>query len=218
MKEKPITHNIENPAMSQAHRRTYTVIPMKVSPQKILTARVTWKDFDRNNVPLTNGGGATHDLDLTSVKSSGEAIEILCRIADPRGFRTSTSTVQDTSWETLEEVRYALEGLRKPENRNDGEPPPHPDSVSRLLEFMKSRPDIVSPVLFSSKDGTLRARWNHGADRTVFIGFPKDGPLPISVRIPRQGDYGLLNAQARVIEDKDVPQFLALLGVRITKS
>ncbi len=221
MQGKTIPFVLESPPVPRAARRAYTVSPAAVGGGGgALRASVSWTDYDRNDMPLGRGGPVVAEVEPPTGMQPGEAVEEFCRRADPSAFRGRRRSVVPIAQAgaAAEAVARELERLRSPAEREDGHPAPHPGSAARVMAFARSLADLLPPLLFSSKDGTVRARWNSGAERTAFVAFPPDAPLPITVRFPRVGNYGFVQVQCRVVEDGDIPQFLAALGIRVTAS
>ena len=200
-------------------RKEYEVIPRGVDGTYLL-ASVQSRDYGTtgNQIGLSSKAHGQQRMQMAGIPSPGDVVEAMCRMADPEAFKGRPAQAMAASPEgTASEISRLVEALAQPGGRSDDEAPPSQESVARLRAFVDAHNDLVVPAVFSSKDGTVRARWQHGADRTVFVGFPAQGPLPMTVTFPRTGDYGLVKVNARCIEDSDIPSFCATVGIRITR-
>lgn len=202
-----------------ASRRDYEVTPRGIDGTYLL-ASIQSRDYapSGNQVGLSSKQLGQHRIQLSGLPTPGDAVEALCRQVDPDGFKGKPAQSVALSPESLAaDIERLVENLAQPGGRPDDEAPPNMESVARLRAFIDSQPGLVPPAVFSSKDGTVRARWQHGSDRTVHVGFPAIGPLPMTVSFPRTSDYGLVKVNARCIEDSDIPAFCAAIGIRITR-
>ena len=201
-----------------AARRDYEIVPRGIDGDSLL-ATVGWTDVDRDGRRIQGSKvePVVVKVRLRGLDGAAEALEDAAREADPAFFAGRPAPQRGTGAADLQAVEARLAELATPEGRADGEAAPLAASVARFRAFWTLVPNLVAPTLFSSKDGTLRGRWNHGHDRMLWVNFPAQGPLGWSLSIPRQGGYGLRKLSARCIDDQDVVPFAEALGVRCTK-
>lgn len=217
-KSIPFTVKLSSPSRGVVHKE-YEVIPRGVDGTYLL-ASVQSRDYGStgNQIGLSSKGHGEQRLQMAGIPTPGDIVEAVCRMADPDAFKGKAAQAMAASSEgTSSAITKLIEALAQQGGRADDEAPPNQQSVARLRAFVDAHTDLVVPAVFSSKDGTVRARWQHGADRTVFIGFPAQGALPMTVSFPRTSDYGLVRVNARCIEDADIPSFCAAVGIRITR-
>ena len=196
-------------------RREYSYVII-VSEHDSLSAKVCSNDFDKAGRKLTR---VDHEYGAVSVSTSGvltpvQALEDLARAADPAYFERHPRVERSQQADSADGIEAKLKALEQPESRGKGEAPPLPASVERFRKFWAENAGLFMPEVFSSKDGSLRARWQDGHDRTLWINFPDKGPLGWSVSVPRQGASGLRRMNARCPDDQDIVPFAAALGVR----
>ena len=217
---KPVPFIVEfSPPVRGVMRREFEITPRGMDGTYLL-AGVTSRDFSVKNVAtaLTSTSLGQVRFQTAGIPTPGDIVEAICRSVSPQSFRGKPEQVIAGGDETVALIRQSIEALQKPGGIPEGDAAPAHESILRIMKFAEARPDIVAPAVFSSKDGTLRARWQHGADRTLFVAFPATGPLPLTLSIPRQGNYGMIKVNARCLDDDDIPQFAATVGIRITRS
>ena len=82
--------------------------------------------------------------------------------------------------------------------------------------MIQKNPRLIIPEFFCDKEGIIRARWNHGANKTLWLNFPNKVPLGISLHIPKEKNDGLIKMNAKCIDDNDVVYIVENLGIKIT--
>jgi len=185
-----------------------------------LLATVGWQDFGRGGHKTSSSPIAESKVvrvTLRGLDSASEALEDAARAADPKAFLGKPPPRRGTGAADSEAIEQRLTALMAPEARSEGEAAPAGGSVARFRAFWTATPGLVAPDIFSSKDGTLRARWNHGAAHTLWVNFPAKGPLGWSVSFPREGASGLRKINARCIDEQDIIPCAAMLGVRCSR-
>lgn len=196
-------------------QRHFAITPRGVDRDELL-ASVDWQDHDRDGRPLpgTHGEGRQVRVTLRGFTEAIDVLESAARQADPAFFVGQAALVRDTATADEAVVEQRLAELATQEARPNGEPPPMPGSVARFRVFWRAIPNLIPPDLFCTADGNLRARWQHGHDRTLWVNFPADGLLGFSLAIPREGNTGLCKMNARCQQDGDILQVATALGVR----
>ncbi len=176
---------------------------------------VEWADYDREG-RKSFGGSSEQKVAHVSMKGKSDPtamLETAAREADPSFFLTRPPMRSSDPGADSGELEKGIMDLMVPENRGKGEIAPLPGSVARLRAFHGSVPNLVAPQIFSSTDGTIRARWNHGPDKTLWINFPEKGALGWSVSIPRVGGYGMRKMNARCADEQDILAFASMMGI-----
>lgn len=200
-----------------AHRREYTIRIMAVG-RGTLSAEVSAHDFDRSGGRLTRvpTGLGTVKVPLEGLSTTPiEALEDAARAADPPYFEHHPRAHRaGAAGDAADSIDGRLRALDAPESRGKGEAQPNPASVERFRRFWAATPGLFMPEVFSSKDGTVRARWQDGHDRTLWINYPAAGPLGWSAAVPRVGSSGLRRMNARCPDDQDIIPMAGLLGIR----
>lgn len=210
----------------RSHRREYSLLVQGVEGN-LLLAEASSHDFDRGGARLSrvpNRHGPCR-IALEGPGNPLEAIEAAARAADPAYFeglppRRAKAEAEGEAARGAgalgAEIERRLRDLAA--GTRAGEQPPLPASADRLRAFCAANPGLVPPDLFTAADGTIRARWQDGPQKLLWVGFPPGGPAVMSVHVPREGDYGLRKLlNARCPHDADVPGWAALLGVRCTR-
>jgi hypothetical protein len=198
----------------EVFRRDYA-IEVKAVDAEWLTAAVTSVDYDKAGRKVSRVP-ADHGVVKVGIKDAGSPLSVLedvAREADKKTFANRPKTVQADAPGADDGIEGRLKALGSPGGHGD-DPPPRPESAARVRRFWSDNPGLALPTLYSSKDGAVRACWQSGADRTLWINFPADGPLGWSVSVPRQGGYGLRKMNARCPDDQDIIPLAELLGVR----
>lgn len=190
-------------------RRDYSAKVVGLDGDTLVCA-VTSVDFDAQGRKTSRvpGDHGVVRVPLKELSQPVEALEEAARLSDPQIFVNSPRA------QKAEAAAEDIEARVRAVSVGQGESPPRPESVARFRKFWAENPGLALPELFSSKDGTLRARWQDGHDRTLWINFPPDGPLGWSAGVPRQGGYGLRRINARCNDDQDVVWFAEAAGVR----
>lgn len=199
-------------------RRDYSVTPRGVDGGALI-AHVSSHDYDASGVRQTrlpNDHGVAK-LTLRGLGSASEALEDAARAADPKYFQGHAAAKRGGAAADAELLEERLRAIHTEAGREAGMPPPTAVSVARLRKFFSDTPGLLPPDIFSSKDGTIRARWMDGHDRTLWINFPEKGPLGWSAKVPRSGGYGLRQVNARCIDDQDIVPLAHAIGVRCTR-
>jgi hypothetical protein len=216
---RKLTYGVDAGRPGHAARRDYEIVPRGVDGD-VLLATVAWLDSDRDGrkMPSSRREAAKPvRVPLRGLDGANEALEDAARLADPEWFAGRPTPRRGGGAAEAEALERRVATLADPEARGKDEAAPTPGSVARLRAFWTSVPNLAVPDVFSSATGDLRARWNHGHDRTLWVNFPEKGPLGWSVRLPRDGAPGFVTVNARCIDDQDIVQVAALLGVRCTK-
>jgi hypothetical protein len=216
---RKLTHTAQGGRAGGHARREYEIIVRGIEPNGILLASVSWMDSDRDGRKLPASRSEVHvaRLPLRGLTGPAEALEDIARAVDPGFFTGQPAPKRNSVGADLDALEVRLVELADAERRPKGEAAPTAGSVQRLRMFWASTPNMALPDVFSSADGTLRARWNHGHDRTLWVNFPEKGPLGWSASIPRDGNSGMCKMNARCLEDQDILQCAALLGIRCTR-
>lgn len=201
-----------------AARRDYELVVRGIE-RDILLGTVSWTDFDRDGRRFgTRSDPLVARTSLRGIENASQALEDIVRVADPTYFVNRPVASRDTASAEADALERQIAALSTPEGRTSAdEIAPTPGSAARLRAFWAATPNLVSPDIFSSKDGTIRARWNHGHDRTLWVNFPDKGPLGWSAAIPREGRTGLCKMNARCFDDEDILQCALLLGIRCVR-
>lgn len=199
-------------------RRDYSVTPRGVDGSLVL-ASVSSHDYDDQGVRLTRvqNEHGSHKVSMSGLGSASEVLEDVARAADPKYFAGQPAPKRGGGVADGDVVEERLRALATEEGRGQGEPPPAPASAARFRKWWVETPGLLPPELFSSKDGTIRARWMDGHDRTLWINFPDKGPLGWTCSVPRSGGYGLRRLNARCIDDQDIVPLAASIGVRCSR-
>ena len=215
---KRLVHTADGFRPGAPPRREYGVTVRGVDGAELL-ASVVWVDLDREGRKLTptRSDEKVVRVALRGLDGAAEALEDAARAADPDFFRGRPAPERGTGAADGQLLDRRIADLAAPEGRGKGEAPPTPASVARLRAFWAASPGLTVPDLFSSEDGTLRARWMNGADRTLWIKFPARDPLAWTASVPRDGAYGLRKINARCMDDQDVIPVAQLLGIRCTR-
>lgn len=201
-----------------AHRRDYAITVRGIDGDA-LVATVESHDFDRDGRRLTRVAREHGPVrvPMGGLSAPIEALEDAARAADPDHFSRSPRAPRGESASAAAGIEERLAALDTAEGRAAGEPPPNPGSVARFRRFWSESAGLALPDLFSSRDGTLRARWQDGHERTLWISFPEKGALGWTAQVPRQGGYGLRKMNARCADDRDIVPFAELIGIRCTR-
>ena len=216
---KPVPYTVElKSPIRGVVKREFEVFPLSIDGTIILV-EVKVKDFNIKNMQTTMLPVSLGNikLDIDSFPTPGDVIESICRVVSPEFFKgkPQQAIIHDN---VLDIVQNTIMDLQKPGGVPNGEKTPNINSIQRLIKFIGSNPNLVPPSVFSSSDGTLRARWTHGSNKSIFVAFPFEGPLPLTISIPRQSDYGMVKVNARCKDDNDIFHFASELGIRMTKS
>ena len=200
-------------------RREYEITVRGVEPNGVLLASVLWVDSDRDGrkIPSSRTDPKVARLPLRGLGGPAEALEDIARQADPAFFTGQPAPKRNSASADVDALDVRLAELADPDSRPKGEAAPTIGSIQRLRAFWAATPNMALPDVFSSELGILRARWNHGHDRTLWVNFPDKGPLGWSASIPREGSSGMCKMNARCLDDQDVLQCAALLGIRCTR-
>ena len=196
-------------------RRDYT-ITVKVVDRDTMSAEVTAHDFDRKGVRETRvpSDYGVAKIPLKDLPTPIAALEEFARAANPDYFVTHPRAQYSAAADAGDTLDGRLRAIEAVENRGKGETEPNPASVERFRKFWASNSNLFLPELFSSKDGTIRARWMDGHDKTLWINFPITGPLGWSASLPRGNASGLRRLNARSPDDQDIIPLATLLGIR----
>lgn len=215
---RSLTYAGEASRPSLPPRRDYSIVPRGVDGSFLL-ATVSWQDVGRNGrkIPGRRGEAPIQRVSLRGLNGPAEALEDLARAADPEFFAGTAPPVRDVGAADADAIRKRLAELATVEGRGGDEIAPADWSVSRFMAFWNSHPNLIVPDIFSSKDGTLRARWNHGHDRMLWVNFPEKGPLGWSASFPRSGASGFRKMNARCFDEQDVIPCAELLGIKCSK-
>jgi hypothetical protein len=199
------------------HRRDYEITPKGISGE-LLVANVMAHDFDQSGrrISKMKKNYGIVSLPLKGLDNPTSVLDEVVRLADP-GYFSNRPRVERRLNPT-DVVEAAMASLFLEENREKGEISPRTASVDRFRRFWSKQVNVVPPTLFSSSDGTLRARWVDGASRTLWVNFPDKGPLGWSIAVPRDGDTGMMKVSARCLDDQDILSAARLLGVNCFSS
>lgn len=211
--------SVDAPRPGGAMRRDYELVVRGIDRDSLLGS-VTWTDIDRDGRKIagTRSDPVAARASLRGIEDAAAALDDIVRAADPAFFANRPTAKRNTAAAESDAMERQIAFLSTPEGRTSpDEVAPTPGSAARLRAFWSSTPNLVAPDIFSSKDGTIRARWNHGHDRTLWINFPEKGPLGWSASVPREGRTGLCKMNARCIDDEDILQCALLLGIRCTR-
>ncbi|RCK07525.1 hypothetical protein TH5_00095 [Thalassospira xianhensis MCCC 1A02616] len=189
--------------------RQYTIVIRGLHGLELF-ATVESSDYDAGDNPISripqDHGVARTSLELAF--DSMDALESLCRAADTKFFaKHGRDKVPDRSQKVSQGIEQRIAALRKEAT------PPTPQSLDRFLAFWKDQKGTVLPALFTADDGTIRARWQDGANKTLWVSFPAKGQLSWSASIPRVGGHGLCKLSARCPESQDILVFAKLIGI-----
>lgn len=211
-----LQHSADGPRVGM--RRDYEATVRGVDRDTLL-ASVIWTDIDREGrkVPGSRVEPRSARTLLRGLENPSQVIEDLVRNADPDFYVGKPVVVRDTGAAEADAIEHRLAQLSTPEGRGQGEATPLTGSVHRLRAFWNATPNLIAPDIFSSADGTLRARWNHGHNRTLWINFSPKGPLGWTASVPRDGNSGLCKVNARCVDEQDILQCAALMGIRCTR-
>jgi len=197
-------------------RRDYSVIVRGMNGM-VAIAEVTAMDFGADNKPAMPAPRSLPSVHaaIADCPTPAEALEEICRVADPEYFAGSPRAERNARGKPWAELDSRIAGLSEAANRAEGEAAPLPESIERFQAFRDSQPRLILPDVFSSRDGSLRVRWQDGHDRSFWLSMTGKGPLGWTCSVPRQGDTGFCRVNGRCIDDRDIPQTAKSLGVRI---
>ncbi len=203
---------------SMPDRRDYSVTVRGMNGL-VAIAEVTAMDVGADGKPLLPSPRALPSVHagIADCTTPAEALEEICRTADPEYFAQSPRAERSSRGKPWEELEVRIASLSEAANRADGEAAPAAESVERFRAFRDSQPLLILPDVFSSREGALRARWQDGHDRSFWLSFAPKGPLGWTCSVPRKGDSGFCRINGRCIDDRDIPQAASSLGVRITR-
>lgn len=196
-------------------RREYSITVRQVTNSGVI-ALVEAVDFDRRGSRrqgVREFGSV--DASLASAENPLQALELIARFADPEYFQGREVSFKSRSDVAQDNLETRIDALKKGDGLGEGDAVPAADSIARLQKFWRENPRLSLPDVFSSKDGTLRARWMSGSGRTLWINFPGKGLLGWSASIPRNGRQGLCKVNARCIDESDIPDVAEMLGIRV---
>ncbi|SOC21682.1 hypothetical protein [Thalassospira xiamenensis] len=191
--------------------RQYTIVVRGLHGLELL-ATVESSDYDANGNPISRSpqDHGVSKVNLELVYDAMDALEWLCRAADPKFFaKYNRDKVPDRTRKASEGIENRIAALHS----NKDVPPPKPESLERFLAFWKEQKGVVLPALFTAEDGTVRARWQDGANKTLWISFPAKGQLSWSASVPRIGNHGLRKLSARCPDAQDILPLAELLGI-----
>jgi hypothetical protein len=211
---RKLPYPVEAIMPGQVARRDYEITISGISGDTLLI-NIAWSDLGRDGKKAFGGTTAPKvvKVKMRGLGKPADALEMAARTADPQFFvGHPPMKIADPNSE-MNALDVNIAALLTPEGRGADEQEPLTGSIARLRAFMQSTPNILLPQIFSSKDGTIRARWNHGTEKTLWINFPVKGPLGWSVSLPRTGGYGMRKMNARCIEDIDILPMAELLGI-----
>lgn len=199
-------------------RREYRITITRLDGD-LAVGNVTMQDQDQERRPASSAPPPSREFrfPLSKAQTPSNLMEEIARAVDPEYFRGSPRQSQVTKSAPWEAIQQRIASLAVTANRNQGEAAPDPKSIERYDAFVRAVPLLFPPDIFSSSDGTLRARWQDGAQRSFWLAFPENGPLPWTCTMPREGANGMLKIYARCIEDLDVLQVARQLGVPISR-
>lgn len=201
----------------QAPRRRYDVHVLSTSGD-VLSCTVRSEDMDRQGQIVsrpTDRGSAK--IPLKGLADPAEALELVARAVDPGYFANYPKQVRvQTGKIAGDGIERRLALLETEEGRATGEPAPLPASCDKFRAYWILCKDIALPELFSSKDGTVRARWTDNHKHTLTINYPLAGPLKWSYMMPRAGGYGMRTLRGVCPEEQDIIPFAQMMGLNCT--
>lgn len=191
-----------------------------------LNVDVSYSDIDRSGRPVPPAGVSLGKTKV-SLRGAQTPVEIFNRILNsiPNALPVQTEVmreggegVPEPRLMVLPDVRAQLADLSRGIGLHEGHRRPDIASMERLLKLTVEFPALITPQVFSSKDGRVQGRWFEGKTTLMAI-FPLDGsPVLLLASIPRDGDFGRFSVTARTENDRDFPQLAAMLGVRVLRS
>ena len=195
--------------------REYGIIP-KSFDGSLLLVSVGYVDIRRDGSRQTMVDQVLGEVKVPLLSSPAAVLEKAARLIDADRMGIYPEAEDPGSPEAY--VKERMTSLLDGKDLSDDEVAATPDSVARFRSFWATEQRLAQPALFSSKDGTIRARWNDGANKTLWISFPAKGPLGWSISIPREGNYGPRRMHAKCSDDRDIIPLAALVGIRISAS
>lgn len=188
----------------------------------MITMEIGWSDIDSRGMKIAKSTVAPKEVRIPvgAMSSASEVISAAIESLDASyASKTEKKRAGPGENEISSEMARRILDLNSQENRGDGESAPRNDSIEQFKGFLKLFPNLTTPDIFSSSDGTLRARWNHGVGNTAWVVFPgKQKLITWSVATPRESAYGLRRISGRCANDEDIMYFIEKLGVMCTRA
>jgi len=177
-----IGSNVIVPAHLCPKHKIYKIHVKKVGP------RLLCVDAFRYLGASTGEADRTMEVVLTFDKYSNPSAVFtdIVRIVDGEkalGEKTARKVLADAK---LEKIKAALSRLIRGEGLSKEEIPPTEAACLRLIEMAQEEPRLIVPDIFSSKDGTIRARWRHGKT-TVWAKITGNKKLSWVLWAPKNG-------------------------------
>ncbi len=187
---------------------------------RIVTLEISWhdEDVDGKRIPQSGSGKAVSiELETPKTLSPKMAIEMAIEKVDNQYKCRKTNQNQEGLGHLGDMLNERLAELQNPQKRHQEEIEPRTDSINQFRDFLKTFPNVVFPNLFSSKNGSLRARWKHGAERSVWMTFNGEGKqISWFLSVPREGENLPRKLNGRCPDMNDIIYFVEQLGVICT--